>query len=264
MSHYFKYFTQDDEKRMKSGLVPPPFGVMTGRERFMKILQDRQIHGSKGKGYFHKLMKMPCSVSLTVKALESLDRFYVDRGAYAITFDRGRVKKDLAHPVLYLSDQQIRAGEFLEEDRWLVDVIRPYDVYDEDQMTGELVLLDRKYDFSWQEEWRIRGLAVGFDYNKVAFVIVPNEKQDKVVRGEFPVESFIAKENYARVQQYRHAHGGAIPPLEDTVHVAIERLAAHGRRSDPAHGIYIMPEALECAWDVIKNIGREQQSPGSA
>lgn len=246
MAYFLKHFAQGDHSRAMSGLVRIA-GDMSAQERFLSILRQRVLYGTNGKGYFHRSQTMPASVSFSAKVLESLDRFYTQRSAYALVFDINRIKPGFARPVAYLSEQQIKEGHFFAQDKWLVDLVRPKHVWELDEMTGESRFV-RKYDFSWQEEWRIKGTSITFGYDKVAFVIVPRREVESQVRGEFPVETLLAKDNYARVVDFRNAHGGQNPPLEQTVVAVQSELVKSGRVSDPAHGVYLLPEIVEQAW----------------
>ncbi len=153
--HFLKHFTQSDENRAKTGLVPAPGPAASAKSRFLGVLRERKIYGTSGKGYFHLREVMPQSVSFTEKPLEALDRFYCERSAYAVAFDGNRIKPGLARKVLYLSEYEIRSGAFPPEDKWLVDLVRPNHILGFDEETGESIFVAKKYDFSWQEEWRI-------------------------------------------------------------------------------------------------------------
>ncbi len=100
-------------------------------------------------------------------------------------------------------------------------------------------------------DFLIKASAIAFGYDKVAFVIVPRTDLEAEIRSEFPVETFVAKDNYGRTTEYRLRHGGLNPPLEQTFGDVQQGLVKLGRVSDPEHGVYLLPEIVELAWQRI-------------
>ena len=239
---FLKYFTQADSTRVKSGFETIDGDLKNEAERLRNILISGKIICGNQKGYFRYKEVMPCSVSFTGARLESLDNFFTNRSKFGFAVLRTRLPK--AKPVIYLDEQSIKDGDYNPKDKWLIDLVRT----SEDCYMKEI----RPYDFSWQEEWRIRASTITF--KRLDFVFAPGEPNCKKVRELYGQETYDTNDHITRVNAYRNSHEGRNPPLEEFLGRKFIEKNEEIKKANPKEGRIILPEVVELAWDEIKRL----------
>ncbi len=254
---FLKYFTQSDTARAQAGFKIIDGKLKNEAERLRDILVSKKILGGNQKGYFRYKYDLPSSISLTGRALEELDDFFVKRSFFGLSFLTSGVPK--AKPVIYLDEYTIKSGAFNPKDIWLVDLVRTpeecYTNYEEIDDPQEQILdypEKKPYDYRWQEEWRIQGSALNF--NRIDFVFAPGEAKCKRVREFYGQEAYDTIDHTLRVNDYRQTHNGRNPPLERILGRIFTERNEDIKKAKPKEGKVILPEIVELAWDEIRKI----------
>lgn len=157
------------EKNYGENRVRSEFREMSPKDRFENILKSKIFFGSP-KGFFVdksipsiKPTNIPEIVSTSFTFCDMLgliEHFKARNSEFGFCFNHEFLQKKGIRSVIYLNDNDLDSKEkYIFNSPHLLEVF------------------SSKYDMRWENEWRING-DVSFDYEDIAFVIVPYEYYD--------------------------------------------------------------------------------------
>jgi hypothetical protein len=204
------------ERKFGKGRVPELLAKMSARERFLRILTGRMIHGNP-KSYFvnkHKECLTASqveglkSVSFTLCDFEELPAHFNARGSsYGVCFFHDFLQHAGIRPVVHLPDHELGTQrEIVFNSPFLVETY------------------GRAYDMRWENEWRIKK-ELRFSNEDIAFLIAPDDDYETIANWTFdngfecpvlPASIFYDPLSYLRMlPKLHHESWGQIRLFED-------------------------------------------------
>lgn len=175
------------------------YGNLTPAKKTGKIISSCCIIGSK-KGVFANSpnYQIPNTVSLSASDFGELRQMIEHRSPYGIAFKKDAKSLSGITQVQYLSGKQIRDRTFRIEELPFIDLVR---TQGHEVMIGPH-LSDRipKYDFSWEQEYRLVTDEWHFQKEDIAFVAVQNKNEVEQIRKITGIDSVVILDELAKMK----------------------------------------------------------------
>ena len=182
---YFFHFPRN------GSICEDKYSKLGSAERFVSMIKKGGIEGNRNKGFFHKKVLMPLSVSFSAADIAYLHPFIKQRSSYSLVFLRANPRLSRAKEVKYMTRSEmsstLRRGGFRENEMPFIDLKRESGE-ETAGVEGSSYWMPR-YDFSWETEYRLLCGEFVFEKGDIHFATVKNSADSKAVNDKLGLEA---------------------------------------------------------------------------